>query len=148
MISNRLTIELAIDRARKSLKKLKRDRQKNGRRWPEAEVVRQGLTDKEHPMVAGGTSDDACGSADERAFLAGRRVSLPGTSLADSEERLLKAEEERRRKFLAQFSDRRDIVDGLEITAARRTKGDDLYDPSDSNDDGDIDGSDGDTDDT
>lgn len=101
MICNRLRIESSINLARKSIKKPKADR--NDR------------DPKRQNSVAAATSNDASGSGDEVRFLvAGRRASMPDGS---NPEREWQKEEVRRRKFLAQFSDRRQVIGSEEIVA-------------------------------
>ncbi|KAI9315015.1 acyl transferase/acyl hydrolase/lysophospholipase [Dichotomocladium elegans] len=96
MISNRLRIENAINNGRRKLR---------------------GMT-KRQPARETSMSDDAsAGSNDEIKFLSVRRASIPGSIDGLMHEKELLKEEARRRKFLAQFSDRREVIAGKEIVA-------------------------------
>lgn len=96
MIKNRLRIENAIKEGQRKLRSQRHNPSKT---------------------VASNTSEDtSSGSNDEMRFLAGRRASMPdGSGLL--QEKQWKKEETRRRRFLAQFSDRREVVAGKEIVA-------------------------------
>ncbi|KAI8371450.1 acyl transferase/acyl hydrolase/lysophospholipase [Radiomyces spectabilis] len=115
MIANRLRIESAITKARRDLlvvhrmsRKAKRDKSDL-----EIELLRKQVDDKERVYSAGGTtSDDASGSGDERQFLTGHRTDSP-----EAMDKATQKEQDRRRKFLAQFTDRRQVIGGEEITA-------------------------------
>ena len=99
MISNRLRIENAINRGRKLVRRQNKQDQKPLQQQKRLSVV---------------TSDDASGSNDEIVFLAGRRASMPdGSGLLQEKE--WHKEENRRRKFLAQFTDRREVIGDREI---------------------------------
>ena len=99
MIANRLRIENAIVLGRKALRR--QNKQEQRPRNKRSSVI---------------LSDDASGSNDETIFLAGRRASMPDGS-GVLQEREWRKEENRRRKFLAQFTDRREVLDGREIVA-------------------------------
>ncbi|OAD68694.1 hypothetical protein PHYBLDRAFT_160104 [Phycomyces blakesleeanus NRRL 1555(-)] len=72
---------------------------------------------KDGLVLGSGTSDECSGSeADEQKFLKSRRASIASSGHNMTEEDL-KEEESRRRRFLAQFSDRREVIDGQEIVA-------------------------------
>ncbi|KAF7730945.1 hypothetical protein EC973_000991 [Apophysomyces ossiformis] len=109
MISNRMRIESSIQLARKAL----RGSQKANNRLSISDM--DSVYQQERAALNG--SDDVLGSSDEKIFLAGsRRASMAtgGDAMAESE---LKKEETKRRRFVAQFSDRRAVMDGKEITA-------------------------------
>lgn len=103
MISNRLRIENAIHRARAAIRKPSRQARQEAKQAPPVTV-----------------SDDASGSGDEVRFLAAghhRRASMPDGTGAFLEEKEWRKD---RRRFLAQFSDRRDVMGGKEIVAQAR----------------------------
>ncbi|KAG0173391.1 hypothetical protein DFQ28_010431 [Apophysomyces sp. BC1034] len=109
MVSNRMRIESSIQLARKAV----RETQKANKRQLSTDVDTYYHQERE----AANASDDTSGSSDEKIFLAGsRRASMAngGDLVAESE---LEKEERKRRRFVAQFSDRRAIMDGKEITA-------------------------------
>ncbi|ORY96362.1 acyl transferase/acyl hydrolase/lysophospholipase [Syncephalastrum racemosum] len=108
MISNRLRIESSIRLGRAAVSS-KRSVKTNGN--PTGGCA---SADKRLSMTV--TSDDASGSGDEIRFLAGRRASMPDGS-GVFQEREWEKEERRRRKFMAQFTDRRQVLDGKEIVA-------------------------------
>ncbi|KAI7856709.1 acyl transferase/acyl hydrolase/lysophospholipase [Circinella umbellata] len=100
MISNRLRIENAINRGRRLVRRQNKQDQKPLQQQKRASTMAM--------------SDDASGSNDEITFLAGRRASMPdGSGLLQEKE--WHKEENRRRKFLAQFTDRREIIGDREI---------------------------------
>jgi hypothetical protein len=91
MISNRLRIESAIEKVRKSLRHRKNSRDLVNNKLAEAAAAQQ-------------HSDP--GSGDELIFLTRRRVSLPnGPSVHDLDGRQFFKEQNRRLKFMAQFED-------------------------------------------
>ncbi|KAI8138327.1 acyl transferase/acyl hydrolase/lysophospholipase [Fennellomyces sp. T-0311] len=100
MIANRLRIENAIIQGRKALRRQNKQEQRPRNKRSSVSLM----------------SDDASGSNDETIFLAGRRASMPdGTGPIQEKE--WRKEENRRRKFLAQFTDRREVMNGREIVA-------------------------------
>ncbi|KAI7866425.1 acyl transferase/acyl hydrolase/lysophospholipase [Spinellus fusiger] len=90
------------------------------RTWPKVAMISNRLRiesaiELNHSMT---TSDDASGSEDEQRFLKSRRTSIASNrGKHETEEGAIKEEESRRRRFLAQFSDRREVLDGHEIVA-------------------------------
>ena len=96
MIKNRLRIENAIKEGQRTLRNRRHNTSKT---------------------IGSNASDDTSGgSNDEMRFLACRRASMPdGSGLL--QEKQWKKEETRRRRFLAQFTDRREVVAGKEIVA-------------------------------
>ncbi|CAM0136842.1 hypothetical protein VKS41_007423 [Umbelopsis sp. WA50703] len=111
MISNRLRIEAAIQRAREHIRdqvrlaKSKRAKE-HGYQQMKGGVGHQVLA--QHAMNRE-LSDDGSGSADEAAFL---ELGIKNAQSEEEKQELIA----QRKHFLASFSDRRDILDGQDIT--------------------------------
>ncbi|KAI7878138.1 patatin-domain-containing protein [Lichtheimia hyalospora FSU 10163] len=96
MIKNRLRIENAIKEGQRTLRNRRHNTSKT---------------------IGSNASDDTSGgSNDEMRFLTCRRASMPDGS-GFLQEKQWKKEETRRRRFLAQFTDRREVIAGKEIVA-------------------------------
>jgi hypothetical protein len=110
MISNRVRIEAAIQRAREHVRdqmravRTKRNKA-NGHLGKGA-----GFQLRAQHALSREFSDDGGGSSDEAAFLETGNQN----ARTEEEKELYKAE---RRQFLAKFSDRRDLVDGKDVMA-------------------------------
>ncbi|KAI8331678.1 acyl transferase/acyl hydrolase/lysophospholipase [Chlamydoabsidia padenii] len=92
MIKNRLRVENSIDIARRNIRHTLKSKRKNGT------LTKSATSDD-------GTSGDEGGKMmDELKFLSGRRLSMPG-SVGDSKGASILKEEQRRLKFLSQFTD-------------------------------------------
>lgn len=111
MISHRLRIESSIRIGRRAV-----NNKRSGGAKPNNHAASGGRAAADKRLSMAGTSDDASGSGDEIRFLAGRRASMPDGS-GVSQEREWEKEEHRRRKFVAQFADRRQVLGGKEIVA-------------------------------
>ncbi|KAI9029932.1 acyl transferase/acyl hydrolase/lysophospholipase [Phycomyces nitens] len=122
MISNRMRIENAIELNRKALKNThyKMRHQIEGPMSDDAfqkQIQTLQSQMKDGLVLGSGTSDECSGSeGDEQKFLKSRRPSIVSSGNINEQE-IQKEEETRRRKFLAQFSDRREVIDGHEIVA-------------------------------
>ncbi|KAI9487025.1 MAG: acyl transferase/acyl hydrolase/lysophospholipase [Benjaminiella poitrasii] len=97
MISNRMRIESAIEKARKSSRNSSRKSQENNK-FSEKHCHDPSLVD-------GINKSDADNSGDELMFLSRRRVSLPDGTFHCLEDTEYFMEQNRRRKFMAQFVD-------------------------------------------
>lgn len=107
MISNRMRIESSIEKVRRSLRQHKSpSRSRSSRSEPELFKLSQHLESQDlvNTVIDNGHHSDA-GSGDELIFLARRRVSMPDGSFSNMEEKDFFREQNRRRKFMAQFND-------------------------------------------
>jgi hypothetical protein len=110
MISNRLRIEAAIQRAREHVRDQIRNVRVKRNKANDHLGKGAGYQLRAQHALSREFSDDGGGSADEAAFLETGNKNARNTE----ENEQYKAE---RRQFLAKFSDRRDVIDGKDIMA-------------------------------
>lgn len=110
MISNRLRIEAAIQRAREHIRdQIRIARSKKVKDYDAKQMKGAGHQVLAQHAMNREFSDDGSGSADEAAFL---ELGIK-TAQSEEEKQELIAQ---RKHFLASFSDRRDTLDGQDIT--------------------------------
>ncbi|KAL7308885.1 hypothetical protein PS15m_011024 [Mucor circinelloides] len=107
MISNRMRIEASIEKVRRLLRANSNNKNNRAGRFnslSDAETEKLTQHMEAHDAIQYANNSDA-GSGDELAFLSRRRVSMPDGSFQHLQDKDFFKEQNRRRKFMAQFLD-------------------------------------------
>lgn len=107
MISNRMRIEASIEKMRGLLRANSNNKNHRAARFnshSDAETEKLSQSMEAHDAMHHANNSDA-GSGDELVFLSRRRVSMPDGSFQHLQDKDFFKEQNRRRKFMAQFLD-------------------------------------------
>ncbi|KAI8975178.1 hypothetical protein BDF20DRAFT_590637 [Mycotypha africana] len=133
MISNRMRIESAIEKVRKSLRSSSRREDRNRKQQHNTADVLNNKLNVALSDEYGNSNNSDAGSGDELMFMARRRLSMPNGSLSSHQssdqlpnsitDKELLHEQKKRRRFMAQFSQspQRDLVDKTSNNSSSHT---------------------------